>query len=655
MPEKDNKYFQEMIAVRDNTATPFMLDNGFVVNEPHVDPNREVRLDDGVMGFVPVVGDVLSAAQIGLDLADKKYMDAAIGAGMFFLPGALKKGGRKVADAIYDIATKENVYKSAKKLYDKNAAFRKYMDNPHRKVSKAMRNLDIDGIIKQEIDYQTARNNARMDEQLNGFTIVSGKDEIDEIRNLPFYETVANTKVRPATRMERYTLDSEGLEGATGKSKNAVAYNDPSNNEIVFFKPEFATNNTLAHEFRHGVQDGFGVHYYPEKVTLATKTSDLYSPLVLDGNPEKLYISTGDMLEDSYIKRLIDKYNAGLYKDKDDELIKSIDILRNANNGNWKRSLTEFDAEYARMRNLYGNKPWKQFAEEKDPAVDKILDYISDRFNISKDDADFILSALYNNGYKDGGDMSKVDSEAGDVPFMLQPLTIPAAVISEPVDRKIDKLFWHGLMRPRDYSKEQAGTEHCAQWSNRELRKMGYDIWGDAWTRTNNPGLTKVISGYDGLTRPEKYKYSDVKEYLLDAADNVKKGLDWRDLQEGDMVGMYFRTSPSLKKAYEQGANGEAQTHTGHVVYRNGKPYVVHNVHGDVIMNKAKKVIGRNHPWGIVSVYRPSKKHANGGRLSKPSMDVTDIYKQLIEHTNGDFNKIRQIVLAEKDRRAKKI
>lgn len=51
MPEKDNKYFPGMIAVRDNIATPFMSNDGFVVNEPHVDPDMEVRLDDGVMGL----------------------------------------------------------------------------------------------------------------------------------------------------------------------------------------------------------------------------------------------------------------------------------------------------------------------------------------------------------------------------------------------------------------------------------------------------------------------------------------------------------------------------------------------------------------------------------------------------------------------------
>lgn len=251
---------------------------------------------------------------------------------------------------------------------------------------------------------------------------------------------------------------------------------------------------------------------------------------------------------------------------------------------------------------------------------------------------EYIVSLAINKNYG----MPSKDKQ--QYPELFQPLTIPAAVISEPIDRRIDKLFWHGLMRPRDYSNEQAGTEHCAEWSNRELRKMGYDIWGDAWTRTNNPGLTKVISGYDGLDRPSEYKYSDVKEYLLDAADNVKKGLDWRDLQEGDMVGMYFRTSPSLKKAYEKGANGEAQTHTGHVVYRNGKPYVAHNVHGDVIVNKAKKVMGRNHPWGIVSVYRPSKKKADGGALSSSRPDVATVYKHLLEFTNGDFNKAMQIV-----------
>ena len=129
-------------------------------------------------------------------------------------------------------------------------------------------------------------------------------------------------------------------------------------------------------------------------------------------------------------------------------------------------------------------------------------------------------------------------------------------------------------------------------------------MWGDAWTRSNNRAK-KIVSGYDGLERPEEYSYSSYKDYVFGAADNVKKNFDWRDLEEGDIVGLYFRGSPNYQKAFLEGANGEAQTHTGHVVYRRGKPYIVHNVHGDIVMNKAKRLMGRKHPYGIVSVYRP--------------------------------------------------
>ena len=178
------------------------------------------------------------------------------------------------------------------------------------------------------------------------------------------------------------------------------------------------------------------------------------------------------------------------------------------------------------------------------------------------------------------------------------------ATITERVGRKWDNFWWQKVRKPKDYSDEVADTPDCARWSNAELRKRGYNIWGDAWTRSNNRAK-KVVSGYDGLEKPEEYSYSSYKDYVFGAADNVKRNFDWRDLEEGDIVGLYFRGSPNYQKAFLEGANGEAQTHTGHVVYRKGKPYIAHNVHGDIVLNKAKKLMGRKHPYGIVSVYRP--------------------------------------------------
>ena len=186
------------------------------------------------------------------------------------------------------------------------------------------------------------------------------------------------------------------------------------------------------------------------------------------------------------------------------------------------------------------------------------------------------------------------------------------ATITEKLGRKWDNLYWQKFRRePKDFSDEVTNIPDCAKWSNMQLRNMGYNIWGDAWTRSSQK-VKKVYSGYDGLTKPSEYTYSGYKDYVLGAADNVQKNFNWRDLKEGDIIGMYFRGSPNYQKAFINGTNGEAQTHTGHVVYRKGKPYVAHNVHGDIKLNKAKRILGRKHPYGIVSIYRP---YAEGGFL----------------------------------------
>lgn len=186
------------------------------------------------------------------------------------------------------------------------------------------------------------------------------------------------------------------------------------------------------------------------------------------------------------------------------------------------------------------------------------------------------------------------------------------ATITEKLGRKWDNLYWQKFRRePKDFSDEVTNIPDCAKWSNMQLRNMGYNIWGDAWTRSSQK-VKKVYSGYDGLTKPSEYTYSGYKDYVLGAADSVQKNFNWKDLEEGDIVGMYFRGSPNYQKAFINGTNGEAQTHTGHVVYRKGKPYVAHNVHGDIKLNKAKRILGRKHPYGIVSIYRP---YADGGFL----------------------------------------
>lgn len=177
-----------------------------------------------------------------------------------------------------------------------------------------------------------------------------------------------------------------------------------------------------------------------------------------------------------------------------------------------------------------------------------------------------------------------------------------------------------GHHTPKDYSDEVSDITECAKFSNRRVAKLtGKAIYGDAWTRSNSENnMTKIISGYDGLTRPEHWDEKQVKNYVYDAANNVKRGLKRKirkDLKEGDVVGLFYRNSPNWEKAYNQGLNGEAQTHTGHIVFRHGKPYVEHDIHGDIIVNKLSDVLGSRNPWGIVSIYRPNLKQ--GGILKR--------------------------------------
>ena len=235
------------------------------------------------------------------------------------------------------------------------------------------------------------------------------------------------------------------------------------------------------------------------------------------------------------------------------------------------------------------------------------------------------------------------------------------------IKQKISNIYWHKLRAPKDYSDEKATlkdgsvTEECAKWSNTELQKQGLSIFGDAWTRSSNKGIKKIYSGYDKSKRPINYDKDEVLKYTLDAADSISRVIDTDKLKHNDIVGLYFRNSPNTKKAYEKGTNGETQTHTGHIVEENGKKYVVHNVHGEVIKNDINDVIGSNHPYGITSVYRAKKlggnynQYPSTGKRTKAEMGImkVDQHGNLIADiepavvTGEKRNIIREMIISE--------
>lgn len=213
------------------------------------------------------------------------------------------------------------------------------------------------------------------------------------------------------------------------------------------------------------------------------------------------------------------------------------------------------------------------------------------------------------------------------------------------IHNKLSNIYWHTFRAPKDYSDDKATlrngktTVECAKWANDALQGQGLSIFGDAWTRSSNKGIKKVYSGYNRKARPTQYDEAAVEQYVFNAADSLAKTMDLSKLETNDIVGLYFRNSPNKEIAYRKGTNGEAQTHTGNIVVEDGIPYVIHNVHGELIKNKAKDLIGSNHPYGIVSVYRKEfggmKQYRNGG-LSR-SKDYGSSKKPYPSVKSSDF------------------
>jgi hypothetical protein len=99
---------------------------------------------------------------------------------------------------------------------------------------------------------------------------------------------------------------------------------------------------------------------------------------------------------------------------------------------------------------------------------------------------------------------------------------------------------------------------------------MGFEIYGDAWTTANF--ADKVFSGFDGLKRPKTTDKENLEEFSAKAARNFADNfsLDYLNPQQVYVVGTTYKGSPNKKLAFENGINGEANTHTGYAKYENG-------------------------------------------------------------------------------------
>lgn len=117
---------EEKFAVRDNTKVSYMPQSiGFLpaLNKP-IPSRDDVRLDDGPMGFIPVVGDILQGGQAVRDFFNGDYGKAAIGTGLLVLPNAVEKPLKSLGTAAKkflrnaDIRSVDDLYDAAKNVVD---------------------------------------------------------------------------------------------------------------------------------------------------------------------------------------------------------------------------------------------------------------------------------------------------------------------------------------------------------------------------------------------------------------------------------------------------------------------------------------------------------------------------------------------------------
>ena len=86
--------------VRDNTSVSNGSARGYIpAEERPIRDRSDTRIDEGPLGFVPVVGDILQGGQAVSDFFNGDYGKAALGAGMLFVPNMLEKPVKPVVQS----------------------------------------------------------------------------------------------------------------------------------------------------------------------------------------------------------------------------------------------------------------------------------------------------------------------------------------------------------------------------------------------------------------------------------------------------------------------------------------------------------------------------------------------------------------------------
>lgn len=189
-------------------------------------------------------------------------------------------------------------------------------------------------------------------------------------------------------------------------------------------------------------------------------------------------------------------------------------------------------------------------------------------------------------------------------------------------------------------------TTECAEYANSELNnyKRGnyyQDAYGDAWTRVANGDY--IENGYNYLEEPDlsvniknilrgrknRIQNQKMYKYSTQAADKFKEHFDINSLDPNEvyMVNMYFKGSPNIKKAFENGTGIKGKqkatrgTHTGNVWF-DGKTWKVsHNIHGQEHTDNLSEVLGSGLNYGITAMSRVRHNKFGGVLIPKNPID----------------------------------
>lgn len=425
------------------------------------------------------------------------------------------------------------------------------------------------------------------------------KDRIGlQVSDVPDYDlnfVIPTTREQILNTLSRTTSDT-----GTGR---ANAQQDSSNDTIKFFlegffNPRFTPNETLAHEVRHRIQHGF-----TGDPGISQKKIFNLNDIEINKNP----IDPKQFIYELYMPK-IEKaaISNNAFANWNIDLLPAAGRLYvNYPNRNsysrWIRSMDEFDADLAKMRERYKtNMPFHEM-----PASIRLLivNDMSRRFGIPTEVASKIATDLSIHGYRKGGKLNTLenggDKDNSYIPnIFLDPLSLIA--FNKTNETKLGVPYRD--FNSSDYSYYDANkgnmpTESRGHWTSRNNET------GQILKATNHPTfLNELIEGLkkgyvptenpiDSLfySTPKPTSYPDIpmrnlnERYNIfedDAANNSKKAhresLDKFIKKNPNLYGLntadfadFFSQLAGLESSYKKGA-GKGMIYSGYYGLKDG-------------------------------------------------------------------------------------